>query len=55
MKFSAAEMKARRNRLADLVGYGMGVVDAGRAMGLTRGETAHAWRSIKKALGDQAR
>lgn len=45
---------ARLARLALLVSAGVGVTDAGQAMGLTRGETARCWARIKQDLGWQA-
>lgn len=45
---------SRVDRFAELVSEGFEPVDAGRQLFLTTGETAAAWRDIKKHLGAQA-
>lgn len=48
-------MRRRIAQLAERVANGMPIHHAGAAIGLTRGETANAWRAIKTQLGEQAR
>lgn len=45
----------REDKLADLVSRHYPVMEAGRAIGLTKGQTSRAWQNIKAALGEQAR
>ena len=40
--------------LAQLVADGTAVMEAGASLGLTRGQTARAWATIKAGLGPQA-
>lgn len=49
-----AVLRRRKTRLAELVANGLGVNAAGDRLGLTKGEAAVAWRSIKRDLGAQA-
>lgn len=45
----------RQDALAELISQDcMSVAAAGRSIGLTKGETARAWASIKENLGRQA-
>lgn len=44
----------RIDRLAELIANGATVAEVGRAMSLTRGQTAGLWRRIKDGLGAQA-
>lgn len=39
--------------LAELVAEGTCIADAGRILGLTKGQTANAWRNIKNEMGAQ--
>lgn len=47
-------MEQRKARMATLVADGVGPSAAGTLMGLTKGQAAHVWRSIKADLGRQA-
>lgn len=44
----------RADRLAELVANGQTVAEAGRNMGLSKGQTSNTWNSIKRGLGGQA-
>lgn len=50
-----AMQESRVDRFAELLADGVGVVAAGKAMGLTKGETASTMRHIRADLGEQAR
>lgn len=45
----------RINRFAELLSQDMRPSEVGEIMGLTRGQTANCWRTIKADLGWQAR
>lgn len=47
-------MVSRLDQFAELVATGFDPEDAGRELFLTRGQTAAAWRDIKRQLGAQA-
>lgn len=49
-----AEVQIRIARFAQGVANGYSVGQAGRHLGLTKGQTAHVWRTIKADLGAQA-
>lgn len=44
----------RSDKLAELVANGATVAEAGRALGLNKGQTAGLWQRIKEKLGVQA-
>lgn len=44
----------RANRLADLVANGSSIAQAGRDMGLTKGQAMGLWERIRIGLGSQA-
>lgn len=44
----------RMNRLAELVANGTSISEAGRAMGITKGQAMGLWERIKAGLGAQA-
>lgn len=44
----------RAARLAELVANGQTVAEAGRNMGLSKGQTSNTWNGIKRDLGEQA-
>jgi hypothetical protein len=46
--------RQRMARLADRMAEGSGLHEAGRHLGLTRGQTARLWATIKAELGWQA-
>lgn len=48
------DMTARKDRLADYLAKGLPLHEAGKAMGLTRGQTSRVWMNIKADLGEQA-
>jgi len=48
------DMSRRKTRLAQLVADGTPLNEAGRAMGLTKGQTSRVWMNIKADLGEQA-
>lgn len=41
--------------LAQLIADGMPIHPAGRALGMTKGQTASTWALIKRRMGKQAR
>lgn len=49
-----ALLDARADRLAELVAREVPLMEAGRELGLSKGETSAAWRRVRKALGAQA-
>lgn len=49
-----AENQIRIARLAGYVADGYSVGQSGRLLGLTKGQTAHTWRTIKADVGAQA-
>ena len=49
-----AVMRRRMAQLAEHVANGAEINAAGKAMGLTKGQTARAWANIKAELGEQA-
>lgn len=53
-KFHTPVPRKRINRLAEAVASGTPLMIAGRAMGLTKGQTVNTWRIIKTELGAQA-
>lgn len=46
--------KHREPELAEMVANGTSVSDAGRVMGLTKGQTSRVWNNIKRTMGRQA-
>lgn len=40
--------------MAQLVSEGLTITEAGRSLGLTKGQIARAWADIKRGLGGQA-
>lgn len=44
----------RISRFADLVAEGKTITETGRELGLTKGQTANCWRTIKADMGAQA-
>lgn len=53
-KLDTADHSRRRSEIARIVSEGMMLADAGRALGLSKGETSRAWMAIKAELGAQA-
>lgn len=47
-------MQMRVSRVAAYVAEGYSVEQAGRMLGLTKGQAAHAWREVKADMGWQA-
>lgn len=45
----------REDRFAEYISQGLTPSQAGRAINLTKGETARTWANIKRAMGVQAR
>lgn len=46
---------ARVDQYAEILSQGLPMMAAGRAMGLTKGETVNTMRVIRRELGEQAR
>jgi ABC-type arginine transport system permease subunit len=47
-------MLQRMARLSKAVENGSGLIEAGEAMGLTKGQTVRAWANVRAQLGRQA-
>ena len=44
----------QRDKLAELIANGMGIVEAGQSLGIARSPTKRHWAKIKADLGPQA-
>ena len=47
-------MQRRMDDMAQLVANGVGVIQAGERLGMTKGQAARCWANVRAGLGAQA-